>query len=602
MCGIVALLTHASNETLHHHIEDGLRRILNRGYDSIGLSILPEEIEIKSCRENNKNPIKDILKKLKDFPGKGERHNIIGHTRWATHGEVNLVNCHPHRAGRFIIVHNGIVQNQADFDRILVESGVSCRSDTDTERIVQMIRLEHERKQCTVVDAIDAVIQQIKGGFAIVIQDVQDPFTLYCARRDNPLLVGGRHNARMICSEKSGLSSCETVWNVVSSTVVALKIDQPLEETRGVHLLYRQTPCLTTATGESVGDATEAELMEQPSLWRGILRARDNVVDFDTVPASARDLLLSHKHLFLVGCGTSYNVAMASTGWFRSIDVFDTVQAHNAVDFDPGLIPRSPTLWILISQSGETLDLLVLLRHIRSTISSESTLIGLINVRDSLIWRECSYNIDVMAGLEKGVASTKSFSCQALQLYLFSRWLSSNPCAVLSRSPDILESVIDRLSSLEDWVEALYFRSSILILGRYSGFFAALESALKLTELSQIHTEAYSSGSLKHGPFALLDEHTPVIFIHTSDVAEEKTVLSIREILARRAPVFLLTPDDIDIPLSHPSLSKIAYPDLTNFRFLPPTILLQKLAILLCRRKGFSVDYPRNLAKAVTVE
>lgn len=601
MCGIFGILFQEKNETMSTEICNGLRRILNRGYDSIGISILQPDTIIKTCRHGTSDPLDHVFRKLAVV---GSGMCAMSHTRWATHGEVSERNCHPHCAGDFILIHNGIVENQRVFDEALQSAHRTCISDTDSERIVQMIHLDHTiAKHKDVLSCVRRVLSTINGGYAVVLQDKNTPDILYCSRRHNPLLVGARPDGTLlVCSEKSGLIGCTDIYEVQQECVVRLQSGVSLKNIDGLtHISSQECSLLVSLEDNHTDDFTERELLEQPLLWDRIINKRlsQSSISFQEIPDNTREKILGHRHLFLVGCGTSYNTAVSAVQWFRRLNVFDTIQAHNAVDFDVGLIPRSRTVWILISQSGETIDLYVLLKK----IPKEHTCIGLVNVMGSLLWRECQYAIHTMAGEERGVASTKSFSCQALQLYLLSKWLSNDASPVHhSVSSEKIGQVIEKFSLLETWSEMLVSASSLLVLGRYNGYYAALESALKLTELSQIHTEAFSSGSLKHGPFALLDENMPVIFIHTRDVAPEKTLLSVNEILSRRAPVFLLCPDDIDLDFVHPRLFILTYPDIPSFEFIPPTILLQKLSILLCKKKGLSVDYPRNLAKTVTVE
>lgn len=590
MCGIFGVLFHKDGDA-PGEMSAGLRRILNRGYDSIGLSFIEPLQIFKTFRRDTGDPMDEMDAILTGIDG---GTNAIGHTRWATHGEVNLVNCHPHSTCRFVMVHNGIVENQDEFDSILMEAGVRCVSDTDSERIVQMIGLETCRLDGDVESAIVAVANKIRGGYAIVIQDIDAPDRIYCMRRENPLLIGERDDALLVCSEKNGLVGCGLVMEILPDRLVMLRRGHSLDPADGVVL-----PARRQETSDILYNFTENELRQQPDLWRSIINERCHPLRFNELPESLRDTILSHKHLMIVGCGTSYHAAITAATWFRRYRMFDTVQAHDAVDFDLGIIPSSPACWIFISQSGETLDLSLLYDR----LPSDSLCIGFYNVIGSLLWRKCSYNIYTMAGEEKGVASTKSFSCQILHLYLFALWLAREAVPPdLDYAPNMITNLFYRFPLLEEWTDRLNDTSSLLILGRQSGYHAALESALKITELSRIHSDAFSSGSLKHGPFALLDATMPVVFIHTSDIPVEKTILSVREILSRGAPVFLLYPSHQEIRVDHPNLSSITYPDISDFRFLCPIILLQELSIMLCKKRGFSVDYPRNLAKTVTVE
>jgi len=599
MCGIFVFLQKKTGSSdIRQEMIRGLRTILNRGYDSIGISFVGPDILLKTCES-----MTEIETRLMAIPTTSR--NGMGHTRWATHGEVNLTNCHPHTSedGRFLIVHNGILKNDHVFSGWLRQAGIVLRSATDSEMIVQWIGHSVKERPTDIELCVREMIDRMEGNFAFVLQDTTTPDRIYCGRRGNPLLIGRREDAILICSEKSGLIGCDQILEPFEDHVMVLTAQSRLRQEDGLFL----TPMpMIDSEPESPRDAswTAKEIREQPGVVETILAARvttgGEIVfhEWDDLRRRCRE----GRHLFLVGCGTSYNAALASCHWFRESGMFETVQAHDAVDFDMDILPtHGEVIWLFISQSGETLDLLVLFEK----LPPSSLVIGFFNVEESLLWRRCDYSLNIMAGHERGVASTKSFTCQVLHLYLFSRWLEGRTIdAEVRRLPDRLREVIRRFPSLDRWKDLMGSIHSMLVLGRRNGWIAAIESSLKMKELSRIHTEAYSSGSLKHGPFALLDENMPVLYIHTEDNQNEKTILSLREILSRKSSVFLLAPASITgFPFfTDPHLHLITYPPHPIMGFLFPILLLQELSIRLAIAKGFCVDFPRNLAKTVTVE
>ena len=621
MCGIIGILfSDSSEDSLKRKMGEemilGLKRVLHRGYDSVGISFIEKDEILKTCIEGDNDPMRDMTDLVDQHYHSLSSINAIGHTRWATHGEVNLINSHPHKSwdDRFRMVHNGIVKNMDIFDKHLKSEGIVMVSQTDSERLVQMIGWM-VRKKGNVHHALQEVLSMVDGGYALVLQDRQEPHMLYCARRTFPLLMTRRKDGCIVVSsEISGLGSCRggLIMEPYDDYVMCLD-DKEWKEEQGrflnQYLSSPSSPSFKMELKAQYSSWTEQEIMEQPMLVQKILAKRvseDGTVVLSELKEAVREEIVQnrqqHHHLFLVGCGTSYHAAMASAKWFRETGLYETVHAYDAVDFDMSVIPSSSQVtWILLSQSGETMDLIVLLEK----IPSSHRIFGLFNARDCLLARQCQQFLYIMAGRERGVASTKAFTCQVLHMYLFSRWLSHTK---ISRDvQDIshgIQETIKIFPQLEKWSHKLSLFQSLLILGRGDGLFVARESALKMKELSRIHTESFSSGSLKHGPFALLDENMPVLFIHTSDNPEEKTLLSLHEILSRKSPVFLLYPEGM-LPnlFYHPQLLGLSYPSSPHeMSFLYPVILLQELSIRISIKKGFRVDFPRNLAKTVTVE
>lgn len=415
--------------------------------------------------------------------------------------------------GRFLIVHNGIVKNHERFVAQLQRAGIQMESETDSESIIKMIGWECERLQgCNVAECIRDVLGRIEGGFAVVIQDRATPNRLYCCRRDLPLLIGRRGDGTfVVSSEMAGLEGCIEILEGHDDRLIVLRQEEgfQLQERDGNFLEPEETRDEATRKTTTTRSWTEKEILEQPDMVEQILARRlddDGRVHWEewgedeTVVRGAMRLP-EMRHVRLMGCGTSYHAAKAACMWFQEDrGRWETVQAHDAVDFDIRDAPRDleRTLWILISQSGETMDLLVLLQK----LPADAIVIGILNVRNSMMWRRCPFNLCTMAGRERGVASTKSFTCQVLHLLLLSRWMGDHPMKRESvrKIPGIMRQTFKLFPALEKWCGMLSRFSSLLILGRGDGYIAAIESALKMKELSRIHTEAFSSGSLKHGP------------------------------------------------------------------------------------------------------
>jgi glucosamine--fructose-6-phosphate aminotransferase (isomerizing) len=566
----------------------------------------------------DKDVLLDFLKEEKrDFS------NGTAHTRWATHGGVCLENAHPHRdtlQGQLTIVHNGIIENFEENKRFLLEKNVGFRSSTDSEVIINKIAYHFYRgteetdPQKRLLRSIALTTSALEGTYGIIVQCLLLPGILFCARKGSPILMGVSDDKTlgMVVSEKSGFMN--HVREYISLNDNSLYC---LENKDGCVRCYcagdycGATLFLNDWVPEEASHAyasfTEKEIMEQPSSIRRCLHygsrltgsGRVKLGGLERVP-SLRDC----RRFYLFGCGTSYHAALLGARFFRRFANAPLAMAFDASEFSTADLPHPDTgsraCALFISQSGETLDLYSVLEKLSIDVK-----LGVVNAVDSLIARNTDGGVYMNCGKEKGVASTKSFTSSVIALWLIARWFSDEPIediAVYSGFGDVVERFLatnwDRLHGL-----AMTFfssTSSMFVLGKGADLFIAMEACLKLKELAYVHAEAYSSGSLKHGPFALLEEGTPVIFLATDPDGFQKTRNALHEVAARGARVIVvgtssfefdktLGVDFIEVP-THP------------WSFLLANIAMQVFALHLAAVRGNQPDYPRNLAKVVTVE
>ena len=611
MCGISSIIS-SKVQPLESFMISSLQQLENRGYDSSGILNVPPNQEtqlFKYVFEDNKKPI-ELLKTKQYIPSQ----IMIGHNRWATHGEKSVRNAHPHVSmdRSIFLVHNGIIENFKELQQFLLENDFNFYSQTDTEIIVNL--LEYYRKKLVSVPfekIIKHTISDLVGTFSLVIYNIYEYPKIYCVRRGSPLLIAHSKDMVMISSEQSGFSPNMSNYiilandDICSIECVDNKIHTKTECTYENKLLSNQA--ISPTTPAPYQHWTIREIYEQPDTLLHALnfggRVRNRIVRLGGLNSNM-DRLQRVDHVIFLGCGTSYNACMCTSFLMKRMCSFQTVTCFDGADFDVHDIPKQgSTVVILVSQSGETRDLYMgLLLCKRLGLFT----IGVVNVVDSLIARETDCGVYCYAGREIGVASTKSFFSQVICLFLILLWFRQHveKKDVLPYLHDMdllrgqLVSLLENTDSiLSSILPKLYGCEKMFLLGKHLDEAIAREGSLKIKEISYIHSEAYSSSSLKHGPFALLDSSMPVILLH-SNKKHEKSILSCyEEISSRHSPIVLITPfDDCQKP------NTIVVPHNETFSFLLQMIPLQLIAYRLSLHKGLNPDTPRNLAKVVTVE
>ena len=615
MCGIVGYVGQQDATSV---VVDGLRRLEYRGYDSAGVAVVTQAA-VQSRKRAGK--LANLVKSLDEVP-LPESTVGIGHTRWATHGAPNDVNAHPHLSedGRLAVIHNGIIENFAELRDSLRADGVQFLSETDTEVAAHLLSkalLDSD----DLTQAMQRTCQQLRGAFTLVAASADDPNSLVGARRNSPLVVGLGEGETFLASDVSAF---------IAHTKQALELgqDQVITIDRdGVTVTDFQGNPATGTQFEVTWDASAAEkggydlfmlkeIAEQPKAVADTLLGRiteDNQLTLEGLSISDAELREIDK-IVVVACGTAYHAGLvgkyAIEHWTRI-----PVECELASEFryrDP-ILDRQ-TLVVAISQSGETMDTLMAVRHARE---QGSRVLSICNTQGATIPRESDGALYTYAGPEIAVASTKAFLTQLVAVQLLGMYLGQvrgnlfgdeirGLVSDLASMPNKIDLVLDTMDGVRDLARSLKDAGSVLFLGRHVGYPVALEGALKLKELAYMHAEGFAAGELKHGPIALIEDRLPVICVMPSpqgrSVLHEKMVSNLQEIRARGAFTIVVAEEgDEDVePYSDVTIPVPVVP--TLMQPLVTTVPLQVFACELATAKGHDVDQPRNLAKSVTVE
>lgn len=606
MCGIVAAIAERPVQSI---LLEGLKRLEYRGYDSAGLATLAGD-HIQCTRAKGK------VAELESLLGDSTANQGIAHTRWATHGVPSIKNAHPHQSGRFAVVHNGIIENYESLRSELTDLGYRFDSDTDTETIAHL--LHHLSQTNESFDAVvAAVIKRLDGAFALAIIDEQTPGVLWVARQGSPLVIGVGHGEHFVGSDQLALLHVTDRFIFLDEGDSAKLRSHTLEIYDGDHQLVNRPMVRATTSNEQASKGQyrhfmAKEIYEQPNAVLKTLQGRlgKNQILTGVLGPNGDQLLVEAKAVQIVACGTSYHAGLVAKYWIESL-VGIPCQVEIASEYRYRKVVTLPnTLWIAISQSGETADVLSALRHFDST--NVLTTLAICNVATSSLVRETDLALLTKAGPEIGVASTKAFTTQLTVLLLLAGMMAKNQSAAafsesnfvqaLQQLPRLLEEVLTLESQIQAISEQFIDKQHTLFLGRATMNPIAMEGALKLKELSYIHAEAYPAGELKHGPLALVDETMPVVAVAPNDELVEKLRSNLSEVKARGGQLIVFADfavateasDEITqcvVPETDPLTAPIVFT-------LPLQLLSYHVAVL----RGTDVDQPRNLAKSVTVE
>lgn len=614
MCGIIAYLGSSNGMPL---ILSGLNLLQNRGYDSAGVSYIEtKESNDLIVRKFASTDNHDSLAKLKESIQHVDSPLIIGHTRWATHGRKTDMNAHPHQDNqcRISIVHNGIIENYYELKQELLAENYVFHSQTDTE-VISILIGKYLDENCTIETAIENTVLRLKGTWALVIVHVDFPNKVWITRNGSPLLLGMDDEYVMVASEHVAFG------NHINKYIL-LNNDDIIEITREGSLIKYNKDIHRYAINHKKHVHVELqptgydhwmikEIFEQPDC---IMRAMNNggrIKSDISVKLggldSKRAQLMKIDHLILLGCGTSYYAGLWSSSLFKNMKIFSSVSVYDGADFNNRDIPiGGVTGLLLLSQSGETKDLH---RCIQIAKKSDLITIGVINVVDSFIARETDCGVYLNAGRENAVASTKSFTNQCVVLAMISVWFSQihrihtktrrKIIADLRNLPLQITKLLDDAQPIT--ISNMCGAKSMFILGKGSTHSIALESALKIKEVTYIHAEGYSTSALKHGPFALIEKDTPIFFLDIDEEHHDKTYNAMQEVLAREAHIITLTSNK-HIGALQGSVNVFHIEENTTFGGLLANCFMQVLSYHMSVSLGYNPDYPRNLAKVVTVE
>lgn len=612
MCGIVGYI---GDKNVYPILIKGLQRLEYRGYDSAGIAIYNSSLKV--YKQKGKVSELETYVAEKDIQG----HIGIGHTRWATHGEPNDINAHPHTSmsGTFVLVHNGIIENYAKLKNDLVEKGFKFQTDTDTEVLANLI--EYFYNQDEVNDAETAVrlaLSKVIGAYGIVVLCKEEKNRIIAARMGSPLVIGIGQGEYFLASDAS------PIVEYTDSVIYLNDGDVAVIEKNSLTLkTVQNNPAnfKVTKVDLSIGDLEKGdfehymlkEIFEQPKTisdtYRGRIKANQN----DIVLGGLIDVfpkIVAANRIIIIGCGTSWHAALVAE---YLIEEYARVPVE--VEYASEFRYRKPIInkgdvVIAISQSGETADTLAALKMAKE---QGALILGICNVVGSSIARETDAGVYTHAGAEIGVASTKAFTAQVTVLTLLAFKLAKERNQI---DQELYETLIKELLEIPGKVESVLLRHphiksvakkykdavNALYLGRGYLFPVALEGALKLKEISYMHAEGYAAGEMKHGPIALVDDNLPVVVVSAKDSYYEKVVSNIQEVKARKGNIIAVVTegdnglhkmaDDLfEVPASHPAVAALL-----------TVVPLQLFAYYIAVMRGCNVDQPRNLAKSVTVE
>ncbi|HZY10922.1 MAG TPA: glutamine--fructose-6-phosphate transaminase (isomerizing) [Bacteroidota bacterium] len=610
MCGIIGYIGYKNSMPI---LLDGLRRLEYRGYDSAGVAIIRNgQLSI----QKKAGKVADLVKLLGN---NGLSANLgIGHTRWATHGEPNDTNAHPHHDCRneIALIHNGIIENYRALKIKLEQEGHQLRTETDTEVLVHLI--EEMYKKCEdLFTAVRLALLEVEGAYGILVISIKEPDKIIAARKGSPLVIGVGDKENYIASDAAALvNHTRNVVYLEDGEVACVTAHSYTTKTIQDESIIKQVEQITYDIEQIEKGGFEhfmlKEIFEQPESIRNALRGRLLIHEGTAKLGGLEHVmekLLNADRFIITACGTSWHAALVGKYMIEQL-VRIPVEVDYASEYryrNP--IVRQNDVLFVISQSGETADTMAAVREAKI---KGSTVVGIVNVVGSSIARETDAGVFIHAGPEIGVASTKAFTSQIAVLGLITLMIARQKglsrdhgdllVADLLSLPEKIQKVLDNASLIRNIAIEFKHVNNFLYLGRGSNFPTALEGALKLKEISYIHAEGYPAAEMKHGPIALIDKNMPVVFIVPKDVIYDKVVSNMQEVHARKGIIIAVANED-DTEIDRLSDYVIRVP--RTYSYFGPivnSIPLQLLAYYMAVERGCNVDQPRNLAKSVTVE
>ena len=614
MCGIVGYI---GKRKAYPILIKGLHRLEYRGYDSAGVALINEAGQLNVYKTKGK------VSELEAFCASKDTEGCIGiaHTRWATHGEPNTVNAHPHysESERLAIIHNGIIENYAVLKAGLQQEGYTFKSDTDTEVLVQLVEYTQVNQHVDLKTAVQLALQQVIGAYAIAILDKEHPDTLIAARKGSPLVVGIGEEEYFLASDATPIVEyTDKVIYIDDEEVVSLRVGEEVDITTINNVtktpeIKRLELSLSQLEKGGYPHFMLKEIFEQPRTLTDSMRGRVNVRQ-DNIALSGfidnKERFLNAKRIIITACGTSWHaglIAMYAIEEFAQIPV--EVEYSSEFRYRKPVINKDDVV-IAISQSGETADTLAAIQLAKS---KGAFIFSICNVVGASIPRISDSGCYTHVGPEIGVASTKAFTAQVVALTMLALCIGKEKGTLskehylrivreLGQIPDKIERVLGQNKRISDFAKTFTYAQNFIYLGRGYNFPVAMEGALKLKEISYIHAEGYPAAEMKHGPIALISQEMPVVVVAPHCGTYEKVVSNILEIKARKGRVIaVVTEGDelvskmADYIIEVPQTEECLTPLLT-------VIPLQLLAYHIAVVKGCDVDQPRNLAKSVTVE
>ena len=612
MCGIIGFV---GREPAAPILLEGLARMEYRGYDSAGVAVRSESRGLQVRKAKGRlQVLSDMIHGGADLEGTLG----IGHTRWATHGEPNDVNAHPHVSanGQIALVHNGIIENYMELKEHLLKQGVTFQSDTDSEVVAQL--LEFHYNEChNMLEAVGRCLRRIEGSYALGIICADYPNALIAARKDSPLIIGYGEGSNFIASDVTAvLKYTRTVSYMEDGEIAVLTADTvDVFDDELVPVEKRRSQVDWDVSAAEKGGYPHfmlKEIMEQPEAIRKTVspRIRDGRVVLDDLHLT-EEYVRDISRIFVIACGSSYHVGMVSKyNWEKLIRrPVEVVLASEFRYCDP--LVDEKTLVIVISQSGETLDTMAAMREAKRR---GGRTLAIVNVVGSSIAREADDVLYTWAGPEIAVATTKAYSTQLVLMDLVGLYLAEKLGTVdpkeydtlvsqIQTLPDLMQTFLEHTEDIPYFASRYFNHSSIFFIGRNLDYAMGLEGSLKLKEISYIHSEAYASGELKHGTISLIEEGTLVVALGTYGPLFDKAMSNVVEVKTRGAEVLALTTDTFREKMAKTADCVIAVPEVHPV--LQPSlgvVPLQLFSYYVALQRGCDIDKPRNLAKSVTVE
>ena len=607
MCGIVGAVSHRD---VVADLVEGLRRLEYRGYDSAGVAILSDG-NIQNRRAVGK--VAKLADLIKEQPLTGTTG--VAHTRWATHGVPAERNAHPHRSGEdVVVVHNGIIENHAELRESLKSDGYEFQSETDTEVIAHLLA-RHIKKGLSLEASVKAAREELIGAYGMAAISPHEPDLMVVARAGSPLVIGIADDEHLIASDVFALLPITQRFIFLEEGDVAVLGRKTIAIFDSENKAVTRDEKVSEVSAESTEKGHYEhymlkEIYEQPAVIAETLEGRiykGRLLE-ESFGHTATELFDKTKNIHIIACGTSYHAGLVAKYWLEEIGIPCHVEVASEYRYRQVVVPEG-TLFISVSQSGETADTLAALRAGKG--AKYLGCLTVCNVPESSLVRESDVAVMTRAGKEIGVASTKAFTTQLVALRLITIALARRQSMnndeekalveELHALPRQVEVVLELADSIKTMATSFADKQNALFLGRGTFYPIAMEGALKLKEISYIHAEAYAAGELKHGPLALVDEIMPVVCALPDDPLLEKVLSNLQEVRARGGELFLFSDKKVKIPLDK-------YQDLKLDDICPSTapivysIPLQLLSYFVALEKGTDVDQPRNLAKSVTVE
>ena len=611
MCGIIGAI---SERDITPILIDGLKRLEYRGYDSAGIAVINEDSQLDLKRSVGR------VANLESISHSSIGKIGIAHTRWATHGVPAIHNAHPHiSSNQVAIVHNGIIENHQDLRKNQKERGFTFSSETDTEVIVHQIDW-HMQQNTNLLEAVHKTINELEGAYGLGVVSKHDPDTLIAARNGSPLLIGLGENENFIASDMLALIPVAQKYIVLEDGDIAkVTRNEVIVYDNDLNPVNREIRVSTLSDDETdlegYAHFMKKEIHEQTRAITETLEGRLGANSVLELPfgESARDIFDAAKEIKIVACGTSYYAANVARYWFDEFGVRCDVEIASEYRYRKHTV-KEGTLFLTISQSGETLDTMAAL-EMAKTLGYSNTLC-ICNSPESSLVRASDLTIFTHAGREIGVASTKAFTTQLVTLLMLAICLRRRQVGDGRTVDDVEKELVHELRTLPQQIEQTFElendiiimskhfadKNNALFLGRGAHYPIAMEGALKLKEISYIHAEAYAAGELKHGPLALVDENMPVVAVAPNDQLLEKLKSNLQEVRARGGKLFVFADIDAGIKSDENTFVLNVAPVNNTISPIIYVIPLQLLSYHVALLKGTDIDKPRNLAKSVTVE